>query len=177
MHDSKRKILIVSWLYICKRICSTVCWWMDTGMWRNEHELCMYYYGEVRVIRTLFIGGKICLWNIFLCLPVSLPRRSSLFGSGEDLGGSTVCHLVSKIDTKSFGCDLFELMVQNIVSTPTPRGNFIGALGRYKWPVVYLHGQHTHARPSVIHTSTCTYTYSHMYIEAKHPQIHTSPQT
>lgn len=115
--------------------------------------------------------------GIFSFVSLSLPCNSCLFGSREDLGGCTVCHLVSEIDTKSFGCDLFELMVQNIVSTPTPRGNFIGALGRYKWPVVYLHGQHTHARPSHVHTSACTYTYSYMYTKAKHPRIHTSPHT
>ncbi len=100
--------------------------------------------------------GGICLRNLFLGLCVSLPLPSCLFGSGEDLGGCTVCHLASETDTKSFGCDLFELMVQNIVSTPTPRGNFVGALGRYKWPMVHLHGQHTHARPTHMHTSACT---------------------
>lgn len=85
-----------------------------------------------------------CLRNHLLCAFLFVfPLSLCLFGSSQDLGGCTVCHLTSETDTKSFGCDLFELMVQNIVSTPTPRGNFIGALGRYKWPVVYLRGQHT----------------------------------
>lgn len=128
------------------------------------------------VFRTLFFGEKSAL-GIFSFVSLSLPCISSLFGSGEDLGGCTVCHLVSEIDTKTFGNDLFELMVQNIVSTPTPRGNFVGALGWYKWPLVYLCGQHTHARPLDIHSSACTYTYSHMYTNLKYQQIQTSPHT
>lgn len=83
------------------------------------------------------------------------------FGSSQDLGGCTVCHLASETDTKSFGCDLFELMVQNIVSTPT--GNFIGALGQCKWPIVYLSGQHTLARPDIsAHFSM----HIHLYMQA-----------
>lgn len=92
------------------------------------------------------------------CLFISIPAN---FGSSEDLGGCTVCHLATETDTNSFGCDLFELMVQNIVSTPTPRGNFVGALGQCKWPIVYLSGQRTLARVMRVHISACTYTFSH----------------
>lgn len=99
---------------------------------------------------------KSALRNVFLCPSVCLPLPFCLFGSSKDLGGCTVCHLASETDTKSFGCDLFELMVQNIVSTPTPRGNFVGALGRNKWPMVYLHGQHTHARPTHMNIHSLT---------------------
>lgn len=36
----------------------------------------------------------------------------------QDLGGYAVCHSACETDTKSFSCDLFELMVQNIVKHP-----------------------------------------------------------
>lgn len=145
--------------YICVGVCHT-----SVEIIKPQHHS--------RVIRALYLGVKICRTgrNLFLCLSVSLPLPSCLFGSSEDLGGCTVCHLASETDTKSFGCDLFELMVQNIVSTPTPRGNFIGALGRYKWPMVHLHGQHTHARPTHVHMSarTCSLTHTCARTQSTH---------
>lgn len=120
---------------------------------------CVCHFCES--IKLQHQSKSIRLRNLFLCVPVSLslPFPFWQFGCSEDLGGCIVCHLASETDTKSFGCDLFELMVQNIVSTPTPRGNFVGALGQYKWLVVHLCGQHTHAKPTHIsvHINLLTY--------------------
>lgn len=162
---------IICLICIRESISHVVCWRSDTVTWRNEHKLHtvrVFFLGDHKVTTSqqrnycvFFIEEKFALEILsFVSLPLLLD--SCLFGSGEDLGGCTVCHLVSEIDTKSFGCDLFELMVQNIVSTPTPRGNFVSALGRYKWPVVYLHGQHTHMPGLQTHTHTCTNANSHL---------------
>lgn len=145
--------------YVCMGVCVSFLWDHKTPQQSNY---------------SITFGGGSAL-GIFFFVSLSLPFPSRQFGSSEDLGGCIVCHLASETDTKSFGCDLFELMVQNIVSTPTPRGNFVGALGRYKWPVVHLCGQHTHAKPTHTHTSACTWTYSHMYPHAKHSNSHLSP--
>lgn len=100
-----------------------------------------------------FLGGlgpavEFILGALSLCPSPRLHLRR------QDLGGYAVCHSACETDTKSFSCDLFELMVQNIVKHPAHPE----AISKVHWadtngPVVYLRGPNTHARPSHIHMS------------------------
>lgn len=119
------------------------------------------------------------VWNssrecVSLSLCLSPPLSSCLYLSSEDLGGYAVCHLACETDTKSFGCDLFELMVQNIVSTPHTQRQFRRCTG----PIQMAHG----IPPWSKHTCQAL-TYSHEHAHAapckpymQHmPKIHTFP--
>lgn len=71
-------------------------------------------------------GFSVCHLDLFGVCPgvefilgiLSLCHSSWLCLCRQDLGGYAVCHSTCETDTKSFSCDLFELMVQNIVKHP-----------------------------------------------------------
>lgn len=147
-------------------------WLQDIGRW---------WSGAKSIRASLFIVFLflVLVWNsssecVSLSLGLSPPLSSCLYLSREDLGGYAVCHLACETDTKSFGCDLFELMVQNIVSTPHTQRQFRRCTG----PIQMAHG----IPPWSKHTCQ-TLTYSHEHAHAapcklymQHmPKIHTFP--
>lgn len=76
----------------------------------------------------------------------------------QDLGGYAVCHSACETDTKSFSCDLFELMVQNIVKHPA-----------HPEAISKVHWADTNGLwyTSMVKTHTCQIlTYSHEHARA-----------
>lgn len=130
-------------------------WVSVTFLW--DHKAPGHHTRVISVVFLLyFFGGRICARNLFLCPSVCLPLTACLYLSSEDLGGCTVCHLASETDTKSFGCDLFELMVQNIVGTPHTQRQFRRRTG----PIQMAHG----IPPRSTHTHTYqARSYSHQH--------------
>lgn len=78
---------------------------------------------QLRLVSLVLLFAILIFFGVspgveFILGILSLCHSSWLRLRRQDLGGYAVCHSACKTDTKSFSCDLFELMVQNIVKHP-----------------------------------------------------------
>lgn len=106
----------------------------------------------------------------FILAVLSLCPSSWLSLCHQDLGGYAVCHSACETHTKSFSCDLFELMVQNIVKHPAhPK-----AISKVQWAdtngLWYTSMVKTHMPDPHIFTSACTCTDIYIYKPYLRPQ-------